>query len=387
MSQLSSGKTCSLPFFLNKNYKITTKLAKGGYSEIFLADALEISTPVIVKTPLLSKNSSIKLKRETDLMLKLKEIKGVPQILDQIAIEDKEYLVIERLGKSLETLLNDFFNFSLKTVIMIGLQLLTILEKIHEKGVIHRDIKPGNILISETEQLYLIDYGMAKKFTEKEIHLPMNQTKKSFKGTLMFASRNAHFGHSCSRRDDLESLGYTLVFLYRGGLPWILKKKADLDVKTIGNKKRICFENGVYPDLPLEFKLFFQYIGKLKYEEAPDYQFLRNLLENMAKRYDLDLNKRKWEWDLDEQKIIDSQELREEEISSGESFESRKREKLENEENLDNEEINDSNCFNNMQSNLMLIKMSPVKMLGNKFEKKKKNEDLKNVFKKMLNLG
>lgn len=384
MSMNSSGKTCSLPFFLNKNYKINSKLAKGGYSEIFLAEALEICKPVIVKTPLLSKNSSIKLKRETDLMLKLKEIKGVPQVLDQITIEDKEYLVIEKLGKSLETLLNDFFNFSLKTVIMIGSQLLTILEKIHEKGVIHRDIKPGNILISETEQLYLIDYGMAKKFRKKELHFPMNQTKKSFKGTLMFASRNAHYGHSCSRRDDLESLGYTLVFLYRGGLPWILKKASDFDVKNIGNKKGICFENGVYPDLPLEFKLFFQYIGKLKYEEAPDYQFLRNLLENMAKRYELDLNKKKWEWDLDEKKINDSQELKEEEISSAESFESKKRE---NEENLENEEMNNSNCFHNMQTNLMLISMSPVKMPGHKFENKKKNEDLKNVFKKILNLG
>jgi len=130
-------------------------------------------------------------------------------------------MVMDILGPSLEDLFNFCSRkFTLKTVLFLAHELLTKIEYIHERSFIHRDIKPGNFLIgrkNKANQVYVIDFGLAKKYRDSQTHshIPLVE-HKSLIGTARYASVNAHLGFEVSRRDDLESLGFLLIYFIRG---------------------------------------------------------------------------------------------------------------------------------------------------------------------------
>ena len=133
-------------------------------------------------------------------------------------------MVIEMLGPSLEDLFNYCGRkFSLKTVLLLADQLICRIQTLHNKGYLHRDLKPENILIGLEENastLYLIDYGLAKKYKQPSgEHIPFKDGK-ALTGTARYASANTHLGIEQSRRDDLEGAGYVLLYLLMGELPW-----------------------------------------------------------------------------------------------------------------------------------------------------------------------
>ena len=137
-------------------------------------------------------------------------------------------MIQDYLGPSLETL-HEFMGrkFTEKTVLMIGVQMLDRLEYLHSKNYIHRDLKPDNMLIGHLskDEIYLIDFGLAKKYRDSEMnHHPFAKTK-AFVGTRRYVSVNAHMKIEQSRRDDLESLGYILIYLLKGRLPWSATRK------------------------------------------------------------------------------------------------------------------------------------------------------------------
>ncbi len=149
----------------------------------------------------------------------------MPKVFWYGQVGEYNAMVMELLGPNLEDLLN-FCNRKLSpgTVALVAEQLIELVEHLHSKSFIHRDIKPENFVIGTGENantLYMIDYGLSKRYQDprSKLHVPYRDNK-NMTGTARYASTNTHLGIDQSRRDDIESLGYTFVYMLKGELPW-----------------------------------------------------------------------------------------------------------------------------------------------------------------------
>ncbi|KAH9326410.1 hypothetical protein KI387_006588, partial [Taxus chinensis] len=216
---------------------------------------------------------------------------GIPNIR-WFGIEgDYNVLVMDLLGPSLEDLFN-FCNrkFSLKTVLMLAEQMLNRVEYIHSRSFIHRDLKPDNFLMGlgkRANQVYMIDYGLAKKFRDpiSMRHIPYRD-HKNLTGTARYASMNTHLGIEQTRRDDMESLGYVLMYFLRGSLPWQGLKAGTKKQKydRISEKKMATPIEVLCSSYPPEFAKYFNHVRKLVFDDRPDYGFLKRMFRDLFVR-------------------------------------------------------------------------------------------------------
>lgn len=231
------------------------------------------------------------------------EVVGVPRIY-WFGVEDSyNILVMERLGPSLEDL--HIFcgrQFSLKTTLMLADQILCRLQYLHSRHYIHRDLKPENLLMGRertAHHLYLIDLGLAKKYMMDRNHHIKMRKGKSITGTVRYTSLNSHRGIEQSRRDDLESVCYLLVYFLKGSLPWqgITAATRDKKYQKIHRKKERTKPEKLCSGLPKEFVTFMYYVKKLEFDQQPDYGWMRELFINLFNRMEYVLDW-KYDWDL-----------------------------------------------------------------------------------------
>ncbi|CAN6273524.1 unnamed protein product, partial [Urochloa humidicola] len=228
---------------------------------------------------------------ESKLYMLLQGGTGIPH-LKWFGVEGEyNVMVIDLLGPSLEDLFNFCSRrFSLKTVLMLADQMIARVEYMHTKGFLHRDIKPDNFLMGlgrKASQVYVIDYGLAKKYRDLQTHkhIPYRENK-NLTGTARYASVNTHLGVEQSRRDDLESLGYVLMYFLRGSLPWQGLKAGTKKQKydKISEKKMLTSVEALCKSYPSEFITYFHYCRSLRFEDKPDYSYLKRIFRDLLIR-------------------------------------------------------------------------------------------------------
>lgn len=256
-------------------YRIEKRLGNGSFGSIFQGINIRTREKVAIKSE--PNNGDIKsLKNETRVYQYLNGCFGIPKIRWFGTDINNNYMVIDLLGPSLADVMKQRGKFSLECVLKLGNQIIDILQGIHEKGMIHRDIKPDNFLLDplkEFDQIYIIDFGLCKTYIHVDTneHIEMKKTK-SFVGTPNFSSVNSHNLKELSRRDDLESVGYMLLYFYFGSLPWIEHVVSKEEMKEM--KTTISRENrGVLCD-------FLKSCKELSFHERPFYEDYKKRFSN-----------------------------------------------------------------------------------------------------------
>ena len=274
---------------VNGREEVREKLGSGSFGEVRLAMDIKTQLQVAVK---FEHKSDIKkhLNTEYRVYLKLKDAIGFPAIYWFGKYGDYTALVMDRLGVSLKTLYSRCNRiFPVQTVSLIAIQLLDRLEILHNGGWLHQDLKPENIVIGygtnlERNILYLIDYGTSDEFIDsmtKKHRLRAPSSK--IVGTARYSSLNNHYGYKQSRRDDLESLGYTLIYWLLGRLPWqgIDEKDFRIKWKKVRRIKRSITPDELCRGLPVQFRIYIKYVFKLSYSQRPNYGYLRGLFRQL----------------------------------------------------------------------------------------------------------
>ena len=267
-------------------YKTIKKLGEGSFGKVYKAEYN--GEYYALKFESRSRTKSL-LETESTIMAYLQG-PNIPFIKSFGYSGDYNLLVMQYMDKSLEDIFQLRKTFSIKTTAMIGFQLIGVLHFIHDKNFIHRDVKPDNCVMGSdelNENLYLIDFGLAKKYRSSRTleQYPMIK-KKKLTGTARYASIHALEGLEQSRRDDMESVGYVMAYLLRGGLPWqgLKIKTKENKYKNILEKKKEISSEELFKGFPVEFAEILDNIKKLEYTEEPEYEMLRNKLLSLCKR-------------------------------------------------------------------------------------------------------
>ncbi|CAL8132041.1 unnamed protein product [Orchesella dallaii] len=272
---------CSSEFIFGGKYRLVKKIGFGSFGDVYLGLNITNGKEVAVK---MESSGARHLLFENKLYQHLQGGEGIPDIQWYGQARGFNILVMDLLGLSLE----DQFNFcsrrfTIKTILMLADQMIKRVEYFHMKNFIHRDIKPENFLSgigSHCNKVYMIDFGLAKIYRHPitRQHIPYGKDT-NLTGTAQYASLNAHQAMEQGRRDDMESLGYVLIYFHRGDLPWqgLTAATQKQKFEKVGEKKMSIPVEVLCKGYPTEFAMYLNYCRGLRFEEAPDYTYARQI--------------------------------------------------------------------------------------------------------------
>ncbi|KAI9294633.1 kinase-like protein [Neoconidiobolus thromboides FSU 785] len=300
----SSSSRSGQPNIVGVHYRVEKKIGEGSFGVIYAGTNLLNNQPVAIKFEP-RKAEVPQLRDEYRAYRILANLPGIPgaYYFGQEGLYN--VLCIDLLGPSLEDLFDMCRRkFSVKTVALLAKQMISRVQSVHEKSLIYRDIKPDNFLMGKPHSknanlVHMVDFGMVKQYRDPKTkqHIPYRE-RKSLSGTARYMSINTHLGREQSRRDDLEALGHVFMYFLRGSLPWQGLKAANNKQKyeKISETKQLTPIKELCSGFPEEFAIYMNYTRKMAFEETPDYDYLRGLMDKVLSKLGIKEEDEGFDW-------------------------------------------------------------------------------------------
>lgn len=302
-----AGATLEPDVVLRSRWKVKKKLAEGGFGAVYKAWDTKDERQVAIKIETCQQANPV-LKMDTAVMLKLRgKSQHVCGILGAGTEDGRfNFVVMSLVGASLDELQKSTEDrrFKETTTFRLARQCLKAIENVHSVGFIHRDVKPGNFAIgrrpSDRRIVYMLDFGLARYFRGAKAAIRNKRASCGFRGTVRYASTNAHNGGELARHDDIYSLLYMIIEFHRGRLPW---QDVDSD-EAVGNMKQKTSMADLIGDMGDEMMMMFKRLNEMKYKDKPDYKFFQDQFAAIQKRKKLSI-KGPFEWEDESKKKND----------------------------------------------------------------------------------
>jgi serine/threonine protein kinase len=258
---------------LANKYKLLEKLSQGSFGKVFKAENIRTGEIVAIKTEVKSKEQK-SLKMEAKIYQYLANTDGIPQLKWFGATNNVNYLVTNLLEHSVTSLVKKYGRLSIKTVLLLGIQMIERLEILHGHYLIHRDIKPDNFMINisdKTNKVFLIDFGFCKRYNYEGNHIEFKMNKTLI-GTPNYVSLNVHKGCEPSRRDDLESCLYVMIYMLFGKF---------FSINIEDPLKILVLKKEQLTNIPRFLTIVINYVRTLRFEEEPDYKYIIRIFSEL----------------------------------------------------------------------------------------------------------